>query len=159
MTGANSITGAQVDESTLGTVPNANQLQGFDATAFERPAMGTKSLNSLRAERIIDVGNVIVSGACLINYPGTPNGATVTLTNRGNDGTSTTWLLRNGVAEYGTFNLASFRGTSIGAISSPSPQVFVYQGIDFAGKLFRVTATSRYDNGTCHFSAWGATQP
>jgi hypothetical protein len=66
--------------------------------------------------------------------------------------------VRNGVAEYGTFGGVSFLGTSIGDIASASPQVFIYQGVDSSVKMFRVTATSRYDNGTCQFTAWGASQ-
>ena len=152
------LTGAEIDESSLATVPNAAALDGRGASSFEQPTMGTRSFGGTRAESIITTGGMYVRGLCAHGHPTLGTGAAVTLSNVVRGPLAKAWLVRNGVAHYDEFSNSDFMGADIRPLLATGPQVFVFQGIDATGKMFRATATSRYVNGNCEFTAWGATE-
>lgn len=83
----NSLTGNDIDETTLGTVRVADTLDGFDAHEFARYARGkiTLDLDPIPAHacvnRLIFIPELVENDAVLVNPPGNfPIGLTLTAT-------------------------------------------------------------------------------
>jgi hypothetical protein len=153
------LTGEHVDEATLGQVPDAATLDGLGPETFERPATATASFGGLQGQELIRVGGLHVIAYCFNGHPNAPNGAGVSVSNIVSGSASRIWMSRSqSTARYGEITNTAFLGATPEALTSASPEVWVYQGIDQEGRLFRVTATSRYEAGTCHFTAWGSAQ-
>lgn len=158
---SNSLTGAQIDESTLGTVPDSAELGGLAPSAFEQPKMAQISFGGLQGNALILVGDAQLVATCFNGHPTAPNGASVAVFDTLGTGTMHVWVMRNGATVYADLpGTETLDGSNPGALDSASPQVFVFQGIEESGKLFTAVATSRYDSttGTCSFTGWGASQ-
>jgi hypothetical protein len=69
-------------------------------------------------------------------------------------------MLRNGTSDYVDLPAGlTMHGGDPETIVTGGPQTFTYQGVDSAGKVFSVTGTSRWDAGTCTFTAHGSIEP
>jgi hypothetical protein len=154
----NALTGGQIDESTLARVPDAAAVGGLPPSSFERPVMGSSTFNATEDEVVATIGEMTVHGLCVQGTPGLSNGAAVNVGFPAG-APAQVWGQHGGTAGYEVVEAGVFSGGNPNALLSTAPQVFVYQGITNSGKLFHVVATSRYVNGTCTFTAWGAIQP